>query len=153
LALNVMQAANAEESIYFNNTLRGSSRSEIVRLANKFRLDEKTMLQEFEGGIDADGRKHTLVIHGRVDVRIGLKLTFISLNKMAAQYKVGARLVHLRNPDIYAVHRQFCEEVLAGKFNPFDFQKYLQERHPEIWKAETLADRTAQQKLIYPFNQ
>ena len=46
-----------------------------------------------------------------------------------------------------------ADKYLAGKFNPLDFQKYLQERHPEIWNAGTLADRTAPQKLIYPFNQ
>lgn len=153
LALNVMQAANAEQCIYFNDTLRVSSRSEIVRLANKCRLDEKTMLQEFKGGTDADGRKGSLVIQGRIDLRIGLKLTFISLNKMAAQYNFGGRLVHLRNPHLYAVYRQFCKEVLAGKFLPLDFQKYLQERHPEIWNAGKHADRTAPQKCIYPSNQ
>jgi hypothetical protein len=124
-AFNVLQAAQASEHLYFNDEVSAEYVQSIVTRAMPFRRTETTRIMEPQLTADPGGGPGTLLHSQHVDIRTSLRLATIGLTDHARQYKLGSRLVQVRNPRLRSLHMQFLSEVDAGRFRPREFGKFL----------------------------
>lgn len=126
-ALNVLQAANADEHVYFGNDMPPSAIKRIVTRAEPFRRPEKAHVQEHKGQMP-DGSQHDIIHSQKVDVRMGLKLRCVKILESAKAYDLGNVVVHVRNREICELHEQFLSEVEAGNYKLHEFPRFLRDR-------------------------
>lgn len=127
-ALNTLHVANAYEHVYIDDTMDIWTLRRIIKRACRFRGSENTVVREYEGETGEDGRQESLFHFNKVDIRMGLKLHCVNIPKHVRERKLGNHLVHVRNPEILALHEQFLAEVDAGNYKLSDFSRFLREQ-------------------------
>jgi Protein of unknown function (DUF4238) len=92
--LNVLSCVNAYKNIYFNDQLSESMIREIYSKAKKFRGERIAIVDEYRS---IENKNSSLIHLYDRDIRINLKLSFIKELKKSKGFKIGNRVVHVRN--------------------------------------------------------
>jgi hypothetical protein len=124
-ALNLLQAANAGECLYFNDQVALTEVQRLVRKAMPFRPSQKARLDEYDppaGKVPLEG---TLLRMYQPDLRTHLRLRCVKLTPHAEKYQLGRRVIHYRDPLRCKLHKQFLTEVSKGTYTPSEFEKFL----------------------------
>lgn len=130
-ALNVLQAANALENIYFSSPSADVFR--VVERGRPYRPSKKTTLKTFAGK-EATGRGSEIIAASREEPKTNLSLSFVSIPKPVKEWRRQFQTqrirpaVVLRDPAYVADHEAFRKQVDAGKYQPTEFFRYLTER-------------------------
>lgn len=124
-SLNVLQAVNANEHVYFTESLKPSVVRDIVARCRRFRRPHKVRVREFEAGADESGRRRSFLVAEMAEVRAALKLHPVRILAAAQAYDIGRRLLHVRDPVIAGKHEEFIGLVRAGKYGPDEFPEFL----------------------------
>jgi hypothetical protein len=123
--MNMLQAVNAAECLYFNDALSLRDVERLVTKAAKYRHDEKAKILEYQpksGDIARDG---VLLRMFSPDVRVHLRLRCIRLTPHAERYDFGDRLIHHRDPVFCKIYEWFVKGVRAGKYQVGQFNQFL----------------------------
>jgi hypothetical protein len=121
-SLNMLQAANANEHLYFGDGVSEAAVKAFVRLAEKYRRAVKAVVNEYPSS-DAQGALMHLY---HEDLRTGLKLQVIRTIPTARTYRIEGRVIHPRNPVLHRAHDEFLKQVEAGAYTPGQFLDFLQ---------------------------
>lgn len=124
-SLNLLQAVNARECLYFNDKISVGEVNELAKKAAKFREVHEAKLIEYQpasGDLKNDG---VLLRQFKPDVRTRLHLSCVRLTPHAEQYDPRGRLIHYRDPEFVKIHNQFVKGVYAGKYQVGDLNAYL----------------------------
>lgn len=96
--LNLLQAVNANENIYFNHHCEKSYLDNLVVRGEVFFRKEKSNVLEY---VSSNRKERSSILHlYREDIRISLELSFIRESKEAKRYNLDDKMVHVRNPEI-----------------------------------------------------
>lgn len=126
--LNVLQVANANEHIYFNDAMQIATLRKIIQEGDRFRRSEKVRVCEYEGGTDEAGRHHSLLVNEPVDLRMRLKLRCITVPECAMKLDLGNSAAHVRDSEICKLHLRFMGEVDSGKYKRREFSRFLRDQ-------------------------
>jgi hypothetical protein len=124
-ALNLLQAANAEAMLYFDEQMPIEEVKSIVQKAAALTANERTQLCEYQppsGDLAADG---SLLRVFSEDTRISLRLSCVTISPQAKAYKHHGQVVHHRNPGMVQLFKRFHAEVKAGKYKAWEWSRYL----------------------------
>jgi len=120
-ALNLLQCINANKNIYFNEYLSEKQLLELLTFANLYRRPTKSNLDKHP---NYENKKVLLHLYGS-DVKCSLKLSFINLVKKAKSYRLGQKVVHVRDEQLCRLHEKFHKLVNKGLYEPLDFYKFV----------------------------
>ncbi len=123
--LNLIQAVNAAECLYFNDSIGLREVERLVAKAAKYRPDEKARIIEYQPGSGDPARDGVLLRMFKPDVRTHLRLRCVRLTPQAERYDVGGRLIHRRDPEFCKLHEWFVKGVYAGKYRIGEFNQFL----------------------------
>jgi Protein of unknown function (DUF4238) len=124
-ALNLLQAVNASESVYFNDEITLRDVEGLARRAARYRPDAKASLLEYQPASSDLARDGVLIRMFTPDTRTHLRLGCVRLTPHATRYDFGHRVIHHRDPTICRIHKQFIEGVYAGKYEIGQFGQFL----------------------------
>ncbi|GLH64474.1 MULTISPECIES: DUF4238 domain-containing protein [Bacillaceae] len=113
-ALNVLSCVNAYKNIYFNHQFNESMIREIYNKAKKYRKEQKASVDEYRS---IENENSSLIHLYERDIRINLKLSFIKELKKAKGFKIGNRVVHVRNEKLLDAVEEFRKEFAIKNFN------------------------------------
>lgn len=108
--LNLLQAINCSENIYFHQNFRQGCAINLSKAAQKHRRSEKSHVWDCE--ID-DQSPTSTIVYNRVDIRCGLRLTFVKLRKKAKSYALGEKLLHLRDEELEVLQERKLRRTLG----------------------------------------
>lgn len=98
-ALNVLQAANADNVLYYSADTDVAHVREAVGRATAYRWTERVRITEHPG-VGPDGRAGTLFACSRVDMQIGLALDFAVVLPSAVGPPLKVQAAYLRDPEL-----------------------------------------------------
>lgn len=130
-SLNILQCVNAYGNIYFDETVSAEYIGKIYSKCKKFRRKVKTVLKEYPGEMEPDGKVRSLLHSYKSDVRIGLRTSFITITKKAKKYNLGNKTIHLRDEALVKIHRKFMDAVNKGYYKPNQFKSFLDDRQKD----------------------
>jgi hypothetical protein len=118
MALNTLQAANADQVLYFSPDTDLSHVEEAVARAKPHRRSEHVELSKHPA-VGPDGKWGTIIKETIIDLRLGLSLDFSAILSAAAGARLRDHEVQLRDPERI---RRFEESRLpAGPCDPRKF--------------------------------
>lgn len=120
--LNGLQYLNAQTNLYFDNTINLSMLDTIRSKFNKFLREIKASVDEYP---DKDNKNGVLLHLYSKEVRCRLNLSFINISRGAKKYKLGNKVMHIRNEHLYEIQRGFEKSVEDGSYDSKEFGKYL----------------------------
>jgi hypothetical protein len=125
-ALNILQLLNARENVYFRDSKQGWYVSGLFATCRNRRRHDKVATRFFDGA-DSTGAlikcQHTY----KLNVAFREALSFCKVQTAKKQIPTGSREYGLRQPELVAAHKQFLEEVDAGKYKSDEWPKFLDE--------------------------
>jgi hypothetical protein len=124
-ALNELQAANADEVLFFSQDTNGSHVREAVTSASKHRGKGKVEIKE-HCAVGPDGRQGTLIQTCNMDLRTGLALDFVGILPSATGPQLNNHPVKLRNPEL--VHRFELARIAGRPCDARQFVEYFRKR-------------------------
>ncbi len=123
--LNILQAANAGESLYFNDGYTQQEIETIARKSVKYRNKALAQILEYPPSSGDTAKDGVLLRMFNPDVRTHLRLHCVKLTPQAERYELGERVIHHRDPELCKLHKRFLEAVKVGNYQIGQFQKYL----------------------------
>ncbi len=113
-ALNALQAANADELLFFSPHTAADHVAEAVELGRKQHLVEKASVKRYEG---ADEEVGDLIHLWRAELRVGLVLPSVVILPSAAGPQLSNHVVHLRDPEFVQICKDFRSQVHTGRYS------------------------------------
>jgi hypothetical protein len=111
-SLNVLQFINGNAVLYFQNQTDPSYILELATAARQYRRLNKTKLDEWmSNGTDTGTTKFLMYMYPE-DVRTHMKLSFISETKKAKRYRIGNKVIHLRNEENVRLVEEYAQEFI-----------------------------------------
>jgi hypothetical protein len=95
--INGLQLCKAENHLYFNESIDESYINMLKNTYSKYRKSAKSTLKQFMPNVQNPERPAGLLMVYREDIRIGLKLSFISETEHAKNYVMGLQIFHPRS--------------------------------------------------------
>lgn len=99
-SLNLLQALNCEEVIYFNNTLNEHYINTLSDTSKRLRKKDRTELEELPEQKRPDGTTSHIIHTFKHDYDIKLQLSFIKESDYAKSYKLTGFAVELRDENL-----------------------------------------------------
>jgi hypothetical protein len=124
-ALNALQAANADELLFFNPHTEVDHVTEAVAAGRKYHLVERASVQRYEGMSEKTG---TVILTSRAELRVGLVLPSVVILPHAAGPQLSKHIMQLRDPEFVRICRDFQSEVKAGHYRCTQFGDYMRAR-------------------------
>jgi hypothetical protein len=128
-ALNLLQAVNADDTLYFADTTNVRDVQDLVSKAARFRNVGKSEVKDQRVLDHSDGRVKDVIQLSRTGVRTHLDLRCISVIPHVAVKPLDGRMAQIRDPQLFKLYSEFDEQVDAGKYKPSEFGKWLRDRH------------------------
>jgi len=128
--LNLLQAINADDTLYFNDEVKERYITDLVRRAEKHRRREQSTVTKHKG-IGPEGTVGDLYTTSKVDIRTNLKLRCIKVLPSAAVKPLDRRAVQARDIHLLHLFDTFRTEVQAGRYKPTHFGKWLRDTFGE----------------------
>jgi hypothetical protein len=123
--LNGLQFLNANETLYFRG---GPSEEQLVVLCDRFRAarrSSRATVREFAEN-DSRGKPTSFVFSfGSQEIRCGLSLSFVTLEKEIMSYSPDTMTTLYRNQSLVELHREFMNHVRYNRLSPMDFRDYI----------------------------
>jgi hypothetical protein len=126
-AINQLQCVNSYTNLYFNEYTSIDYISELFKKAKKYRRKIKATVEESPMKRISDDKYHSYVLTYTHDVKINLKLSFISIKKSAKKIKLQDKTIVVRNEWMLKVSRHFSSLVYEEKYGPGEFDRFLKE--------------------------
>lgn len=124
--LNMLQCISANESIYFNDQLTERDVRKLVEKTKKYRRKTKMNVSEYPGQKSNQGMSSLLHFY-KSEIKCGLSLSFIKILKKAKAYRLGDRVVHVRDENVYRLHQEFLGFVHRGHYKLTDFDQFVKD--------------------------
>jgi hypothetical protein len=128
-ALNLLQAVNADDTLYFAETTNVRHVEDLVKKAERFRNVGKSEVKDRRVLDHSDGRVKDVIQLSRTGVRTHLRLRCISVIPHVAEKPLDGRMAQIRDPQFYKLYCEFDDEVDAGRYKPSEFGNWLRARH------------------------
>jgi hypothetical protein len=128
--LNLLQAINADDTLYFNDDAKEGYVKDLARRARKQRQRERPTVTKHKG-IAPDGTVGDIYATSYVDIRKNLKLRCIKILPSATARPLDRLAVQARDIHLLNLFNDFQEEVQAGGYKPTHFGKWLRDKFGE----------------------
>lgn len=113
-SLNLLQFINANENIYFNETIKQDYLEILLSRGKKYIRDKKSNLLEFPSIEKTKNNKSSLLVTYPEDIKINLNLSFIKLLKKAKRYKLENKAVHIRSEKVSQIYDLINETFIKS---------------------------------------
>jgi hypothetical protein len=124
-ALNALQAANADELLFFSPQTASDHIIDAVERGRKHQLNEKTSVTRYQAATEGAGE---LLHSSKADLRVDLILPSVTIIPSAAGSPIGNRVVQLRDPEFVRICKEFRASVDAGRYKSSQFGDYMRDR-------------------------
>ncbi|HEY7157991.1 MAG TPA: DUF4238 domain-containing protein [Gemmataceae bacterium] len=125
--LNLLQAINADDTLYFSDETKERYIKDLVRRAEKYRRVEASMATKHKG-IAPDGTVGELYAISKADIRTNMKLRCIKVLPSADAKPLDQRAVQARDIQLLHLFDAFQREVRSGCYKPTHFGKWLRDK-------------------------
>lgn len=124
-ALNLLQAVSADNHLFANGLIQQGDLRLLAQRAAKYRLPDKVSIEEHPQ--HGTMLRNSLVHIHRHDLRLGLKLKFITIQPQAQRYEMGNRMLHVRDQTLYDLNKEFVRLVRLKQYRADEWNRFLQE--------------------------
>ncbi len=131
-SLNVLQVANAGNLLFFNGGMSEVELKTALGVGKPFRRNARSTVNAYTTQPNDDGLAPILIHSSKSDLRVGLALSQIRESKSANEYKLGNRVVHVRDPVLCDLHDEFLKMHDQGKYRASQFGRFLRDRQQEL---------------------
>lgn len=98
--LNALQLVNSNRNIYFNDLVKQEYVEELHRIYSNKRISDKMSVDEFHQINTEPKLRRSLIISHQNNIKMELKLSFISETKKAKRRQLGPSMSNPRNPHL-----------------------------------------------------
>ena len=124
-ALNALQAANADECLFFSPETSPIHVASAVDSGRQYHIDESTSVERYEPLSEETGE---LIHISRMHLRAELVLPSVGVIPSAAGAQISNHVVQLRDPTFVRLCEDFCAQVEAGRYKSSQFGDYMRDR-------------------------
>lgn len=125
IALNLLQAANADELLFFNPLTDADHVTAAANSGRAFHVEDKSAVKRYH----ATGGKRGDIIHSsRVELRVDLELPCAVIQSSAAGPQLSNAAVQLRDPEFVQICEDFLASVKRGRYTIGQFGDYMKDR-------------------------
>lgn len=119
LQLNQLQAINANQNLYFNDSVSKSYIQDLMERAGRYRRSDKVIVEEYPSAQPAWLPQPSLLVQHRSEIEASLKLSFVRITPNGQQYDPQGKSVHMRNEKVLQDTEEpmirHLQEKLVGK--------------------------------------
>jgi hypothetical protein len=138
--LNTLQAANADNQLFFNHQTREGELRRVVAHAQSFRPATRYTAKEYPGRQLEGGFRSSIVVSSKVDILANLALSNVKELPSAQTYKLGNRAAHPRNPALLQLHDEFTDRVKANEYRLNEWGKFLADKEGGLLTPRSIVE-------------